>query len=132
MPIPSGGKGLIYSLRWCWDQLPSIAWPPVERPVSERQKGKLNAKAEHPFTAPSGPGPKLAAKSMASKLSVQLIPCPGKVLLLRFESNSTATSDGCTQKLRNNLNVWLFLLPLSHSLIQMPLFVHLLVFYLST
>ena len=35
-PIPSGGEGLVYSLRWCWDQWQSIAWPPVERPVSER------------------------------------------------------------------------------------------------
>ena len=35
-PIPSEAEGLVYSLRWCWDQWQSIAWPSVERPVSER------------------------------------------------------------------------------------------------
>ena len=35
LPIHQG-EGLVYTLRWCWDQWPSIAWPPVERPVSGR------------------------------------------------------------------------------------------------
>ena len=61
--IPSGGEGLVYSLIWCWDLLPSIPWPPVERPVSERSKAKLHAKAAHPSVAPSGPGPKSAARA---------------------------------------------------------------------
>ena len=33
-PIQSGGSGLVYSLRWCWDQWPRIAWPHIERPVN--------------------------------------------------------------------------------------------------
>ena len=39
LPNPIRGEGLVYSLRCCWDQRPSIAWPHVERPVSERLSG---------------------------------------------------------------------------------------------
>ena len=82
-PIPSGGKGRVYSLRWCWDQM--ALGPVTEHSLASRQPIRVRPKvggergrkripspAEHSSTAASGPGQRSVARGVESGFHVPL------------------------------------------------------------